>query len=277
MRKKVILVIDDDEMNLQIAKMILEKKLPCEVLCAENGLDGIEILHKRRVSLVLLDIMMPDFDGIETLQEIRGDEKIKDVPVIMLTAATETDTILQAGALGVRDYIRKPFMPADLLARVKKKLAEESSEEILLFGTDADILEHMQKIIEENFSHEALIATSYDDAKKILREHGIKLAIACADMKFIDGFKLLIFMANNEEFGKIPFAVSTPENLRALIDKFNTPAEPAEVVEVKTEEPAEVIEKKTKSETKIVETSAAKKKLANVVTNFIGYELDKRV
>lgn len=277
MRKKVILVIDDDEMNLQIAKMILEKKLPCEVLCAENGLDGIEILHKRRVSLVLLDIMMPDFDGIETLQEIRGDEKIKDVPVIMLTAATETDTILQAGALGVRDYIRKPFMPADLLARVKKKLAEESSEEILLFGTDADILEHMQTIIEENFSHEALIATSYDDAKKILREHGIKLAIACADMKFIDGFKLLNFMANNEEFGKIPFAVSTPENLRALIDKFNTPVEPAEVVEVKTEEPAEVIEKKTKLETKIVETSAAKKKLANVVTNFIGYELDKRV
>ena len=86
MRKKIILVIDDDEMNLQIAKMVLEKKLLCKVIGVDNGVEGIAILKSQRVNLVLLDVMMPDFDGIETLQEIRGDVQIKDVPVMMLTA-----------------------------------------------------------------------------------------------------------------------------------------------------------------------------------------------
>lgn len=277
MKQKNILVIDDDEMNLQIAKMILERKLPCKVFCADNGLDGIEILHKHKVSLVLLDIMMPDFDGIETLQEIRGDEQIKNVPVMMLTATVETDTILQARALGVKDYIKKPFLPADLIGRVSKKLEEEHSEEILLFGDDAKTLERMQAVIEENFKHEAIIATSLDDAAKILREGEITLVVTCADMKFIDGFKLLNFMADEENFGNIPFAVSTPDNLRALIEKLNAPDEPAKpskpVEFAETEEHEEVIAK----EPKIVETPSEKKKIANVVTSFIGYKLDKRI
>ncbi len=53
MRKKKILVIDDDEMNLQIAKMILEKKLSCEIICTDNGKDGVEILRREQVNLVL--------------------------------------------------------------------------------------------------------------------------------------------------------------------------------------------------------------------------------
>ena len=56
-----ILVVDDDEMNLQIAKMILERKLACEVICASSGFDGLEILRNERVNLVLLDILMPDW------------------------------------------------------------------------------------------------------------------------------------------------------------------------------------------------------------------------
>ena len=103
MRKKTVLVIDDDEMNLQIAKMILEKRLPCEVIGADNGVEGIDILKSQRVSLVLLDVMMPDFDGIETLQEIRGDAQIKDVPVMMLTASVDVETVQKAGALDVKD------------------------------------------------------------------------------------------------------------------------------------------------------------------------------
>ena len=113
MREKVILVIDDDEMNLQIAKMVLERKLKCKVIGADNGVEGIDILKTQRVSLVLLDVMMPDFDGIETLQEIRSDPLIKNVPVMMLSATVYLDTVKKAGMLGVRDYIKKPFLPAD--------------------------------------------------------------------------------------------------------------------------------------------------------------------
>ncbi|MBQ6758588.1 MAG: response regulator, partial [Selenomonadaceae bacterium] len=64
MRQKKILVVDDDEMNLNIARMILERKLPCKVLTVDNGIDALEMLRAEQVSLVLLDIMMPEFDGM---------------------------------------------------------------------------------------------------------------------------------------------------------------------------------------------------------------------
>ena len=127
MRKKKIFVIDDDEMNLQIAKMILERKLFCEVIGVDNGMAGIEILRNQRVNLVLLDILMPDFDGIETLKEIRADDKIKDASVMMLTASGDIENIQKVGLLGVKDYIKKPFMPADLIQRVKEKLDEQTA------------------------------------------------------------------------------------------------------------------------------------------------------
>ena len=93
MRKKKILVIDDDEMNLQIAEMVLEKKLACEVFSVDSGEAGIEFLRRERVDLVLLDIVMPERDGLETLAEIRSDARIKDVPVIMLTASSAAENI----------------------------------------------------------------------------------------------------------------------------------------------------------------------------------------
>lgn len=122
--ESVILVIDDDEMNLKIAKVILERKLPCKVICTDNGIVGLDILRRQHVDLVLLDIMMPYFDGFETLEEIRADVIIKDVPVMMLTASGDFENVKQALKLGVKDYIRKPLLPDDLVQRVKNKLAE---------------------------------------------------------------------------------------------------------------------------------------------------------
>lgn len=124
MRKKKILVIDDDEMNLKVAKVILERKLACQVICTDNGIVGLDILRKQHVDLVLLDILMPYFDGLETLEEIRADARIAGVPVMMLTASGDFENVKQALKLGVKDYIRKPLLPDDLIQRVKTKLAE---------------------------------------------------------------------------------------------------------------------------------------------------------
>ena len=280
MREKIILVIDDDDMNLQIAKMILERKLPCKVIGVDNGVEGIDILKSQRVNLVLLDIMMPDFDGIETLQKIRGDDDIKNVPVMMLTASGEIDDIQKTRLLGVKDYIKKPFLPADLVDRVKKILSEVHSEEILLLGDDEDKLQAMQSVIEDNFPHETLIATSTAAAEKILRESEIKLIIACADMKFIDGLKFLAYLAEDESFDKIPFAVTTADKIVELIDKINLPeveeesaVEDSEAVEPPKVEAPPIVEEVAK----LVVTHAEKKKLAKVVPSFIGYELDVNV
>lgn len=271
MRTKRILIIDDDEMNLQIARMILERKLSCEVLCATNGFEGLTILQKKYVDLVLLDIMMPEFDGIETLQEIRNDERTKDLPVMMLTASGEIDDIQKVGTLGVKDYIKKPFMPADLVGRVEKKLAEIHSEEILLIGDDEDTLQDMRELIEKKFSHEVLTAATYNDAVKILDSTGISLILACADMKFIDGFKVLAFVAESEKFDEIPFAVTTTDKLLEVLEKINPNFEKPS--DKKTAKKSPVIKEKSAS----VEDHSEQKKVANVVTNLIGYELDVHV
>jgi len=285
MRKKKILVIDDDEMNLQIAKMVLEKKLSCEVVCAASGIDGLEILRSQRINLALLDIMMPEFDGIETLREIRGDERIRNVPVMMLTASGDVENIHKVGALGVKDYIKKPFMPTDLIKRVEKKLSEIHSEEILVIGDDEEELRGMKEIIEENFPHEALTAANFDDATKILREMDFDLVIACADMKFVDGFKIMNFLSSDEKFSATPFALTTSDKLLGVIEKINAPQ--VEEIEPLTEEIAETdaptieklpVEEKASAEEKIADDSPVihsdKKKIANVVTTLIGYELD---
>ncbi|MBR4904548.1 MAG: response regulator [Selenomonadaceae bacterium] len=301
MSEKVILVIDDDEMNLQIAKMVLERKLPCKVIGVDNGVEGIEILKSRYVSLVLLDVMMPDFDGIETLQEIRHDDLIKDVPVMMLTASGDIGVIQKARLLGVTDYVRKPFLPADLVSRVEKKLAEEKPRtEVLIIGDDAKKLKNLKEIIEVNFKHEVLIAANYDNAIDILRDTKMDLIIACGDMNFIDGFRILAFVASEDKFKTVPFAVTTYNKLFKLVEVMN------EVNQPKVQEPAKVekptVEKKPvkdksspvkepppvkeeiKKETPLVKEVAEspvaqndKKKLAKVVTNLIGYDLDVKV
>lgn len=256
MREKIVLVIDDDDMNLQIAKMVLEKKVKCRVICADNGREGIEILKKERISLVLLDILMPEFDGIETLKEIRSEEKLKNTAVMMLTAASGIDNLKKVYHLGVTDYIKKPFMPADLVKRVTKKLEElEPEQKILILSDSEKELQKMSEVIEKNFEYEILKSTSEAEMEKILSKNEISLVIIDSRMKFLEGYKFLKKLSGNEKIDKIPVAITNSEKINEVIEKINSP--------------------KIEEETVIITEN--KNKLAHVVTNLIGYELDLKV
>lgn len=116
-----ILVIDDDAMNLRMAEFIL-KKNACETVMATSGAEGIERLQNEKFDLVLLDIEMPDMNGIETLEKMRGVSELERIPVIFLTASSEQADVMKADALGALDFVKKPFLPNDLLERVEKAL-----------------------------------------------------------------------------------------------------------------------------------------------------------
>lgn len=121
---KTIMVVDDDDMNLQMAEFILKKEMDVNIVLADSGYKCIELLQKKTaVDLILLDFQMPRMDGIKTLETIRGHREWKDIPVIFLTAAADKNTVIRAGKLGVDDYIKKPFTPADLIERVNKVFA----------------------------------------------------------------------------------------------------------------------------------------------------------
>jgi two-component system alkaline phosphatase synthesis response regulator PhoP len=119
--KKRILIVDDEENILELLKYNLEKN-GFEVVPKDNGEDAIEEMEKEDFDLVLLDLMLPGIDGLEILKFIRGHHRIKNIPVIMLTAKNEEiDTVLGL-EMGADDYIGKPFGVHELLARVKALL-----------------------------------------------------------------------------------------------------------------------------------------------------------
>ena len=120
----VILVVDDDEMNIAMAKSILEMKVRAEILTTTSGSDCLNILQKRQgaIDLILLDIAMPAMDGIQTLSVIRKNPDYADMKVIFLTAAADRETIVKASQLKIADYVKKPFIPADLITRVEKQI-----------------------------------------------------------------------------------------------------------------------------------------------------------
>lgn len=202
----VVLVIDDNDINLQVAKLILEKKLPCRVITADNGYDGLEILRRQYVRVVLLDIMMPDFDGIEVLKEIRADNKLKNIPVMMLTASVDKDNIQQAIKFDVKDYIRKPFLPEELISRVEKKLVikkDSGVSKILIIDDNENNLKELKRILENRFPHEVLTAESGIDGLEILNETEVNLVIASAGLRLITGFRILDFIRREPRFKKV--------------------------------------------------------------------------
>lgn len=203
----VILVIDDDEINLSMAKMILEAKLPCRVITCNNGIQGIEILKRQYVKLLLLDVMMPHVDGIQTLEKIRSEPKLKNLPVIMLTASTEKKHITKAIQLGVKDYVRKPFMPDELIKRVGERLGPittESKQRLLLIDEDVANRNKVKELIESNLPHEVIEANGGIEGMEVLRKQKVQIVVASCDMRLINGNRIIEFMLKDAELRKIP-------------------------------------------------------------------------
>jgi len=116
--KTTILVIDDEDYIRKLLQRMLEEA-GYGVVTAANGREALDMMLQTNVSLVLLDIMMPEIDGFQVLGLIR--EK-SGVPVIMLTGRGEVTALRDAVDLGADDYVRKPFNKRELLARIKAKL-----------------------------------------------------------------------------------------------------------------------------------------------------------
>ena len=127
MAHPVILIVDDDVMNRTMAQMILEMKVQAEYLTADSGQACINVLNQRqgKVDLILLDIAMPGMDGIQTLTRIRQHPEWKNIHVIFLTAAADKTTIVRAAQLKVKDYVKTPFTPDELISRVEKHIAPD--------------------------------------------------------------------------------------------------------------------------------------------------------
>lgn len=118
---KRILVVDDDMMNLKMADFIL-KQNGYEAVLSTSGEDALEKLKTEHIDLILLDIEMPGMNGIETFKFLMLD--YIDIPVMFLTASENPQDEMEAVGLGAADYVKKPFMPNELLMRVSKVFSD---------------------------------------------------------------------------------------------------------------------------------------------------------
>lgn len=117
-RAKRVLVVDDNPDNRAVLAASLSAE-GYELSEAEDGAQAIESIARSRPDLVLLDLMMPNVDGVSVLRKVRGEMAMTDLPVIVVTAMSEAESQAQALEVGADDYMTKPFMPALLRARVK--------------------------------------------------------------------------------------------------------------------------------------------------------------
>ena len=121
---KHILCIEDEPEMIDLIRLILGRR-GFEVEGAAGGKEGLEKMRAQTPDLVLLDLMMPDMDGWEVYQQMKADDKTKDIPVIVVTAKAQSiDKVLGLHIAKVDDYISKPFSPQELLSSVDKVFGE---------------------------------------------------------------------------------------------------------------------------------------------------------
>ena len=173
----VNILVCDDERDIVKAVSIYLRAEGYNIFPAYNGKEALKILEEERIELVLLDIMMPEMDGLDTLSKLREENNI---PVILLTAKSEdTDKVLGLN-VGADDYITKPFNPVELVARVKSQLRRYmqlggktgvvSQDDVLKAG--GLMIDDRSKIVTLDGEELKLTKTEYDILKFMMENRG---------------------------------------------------------------------------------------------------------
>lgn len=121
-----VLICDDDPLLVDLLEYRLGNR-GYRVSVARDGSEALASLAEARPDIVVLDAMMPVIDGYEVLRRIREDATLRDLPVVMLTARKRESDIVGALELGASDYLVKPFIPEELLARLARLLASRKA------------------------------------------------------------------------------------------------------------------------------------------------------
>lgn len=175
--KDTVLIIEDDEINRGILSALLEEKF--NLFEAENGKIGLDILSEnfKKISIILLDLMMPVMDGYEFLQRISQEKRFKSIPVIILTANNADSDQIRALKLGASDFITKPYNPNIITNRIEAIIRLRRSFEIL----SATVLDNLTGVY--------LSQAFFVRAKQILKNHhSVGYDFVCTN---IESFKIM--------------------------------------------------------------------------------------
>lgn len=189
------LVVDDSAVNRMLLRRLLAQ-IGLSAREAEDGTSALEILRdpeEAAIDVVLLDVVMPQLDGYDTLAAIKGDESLRHLPVIMVSGVDELDSVVRCIAMGAIDYLTKPFSPAILGARINASLADKRLRDLELEYLDRQsamlaTIERQKTELSRFLSPQVAALVSTPEGEQLLAGHRRQITAVFCDLRGFTSF-----------------------------------------------------------------------------------------
>ncbi len=220
--KKTILCIDDIEANLFIVQSVIEDMASdlYDIVLASSANEGLSILLKQKIDIVLMDVMMPDIDGFEATKMIKSNRKTKEIPVIFLTAKNDDETIDICYKVGGNDYVSKPFNHVELLSRISFHLASKEKDRLLLEEKEytQSILDLQENLILVTSGTHCITANkALLDFYNINNMYDLKKNFVCIGETFIEGEDYFSLNQSREKFRWVDDVIELSQDKDVLV------------------------------------------------------------
>jgi adenylate cyclase len=222
----LVLIVDDNPVNLDILRTRI-KVHGYEVVTAADGEAALDMVHKRRPDLVLLDVMMPNIDGIEVCRRLKSDATLPFMPVIMITAKADTKDIVAGLEAGADEYLTKPVDQAALVARVKsmlriKALHDTVSEQAACLQTQRAELAAWNRTLESRIAVQVAELERVRQLKRFLSPQLADLVLSAGDGRLLESHRREITVVFCDLRGFSAFSESEePEEVMGVLGEFH--------------------------------------------------------
>ena len=181
--KPTVLIVDDIADNLQILSAILYPK-GFGILLAQSGAEALTIIARERPDIILLDIIMPEMDGFEVCRQLKHNPVTQDIPILFLTAKTETEDLVEGFNCGAVDYIMKPFQREELLVRISTHLKLKHAQDL-----QASQRHLAEQALAESEALHRVVLNNISDAVFLTDDNG-RFSYVCDNASYIFGFSV---------------------------------------------------------------------------------------
>jgi adenylate cyclase len=215
-----LLVVDDIEDNRYALTRRLVREGYANVATAVDGREALELLGSRPFDLVLLDIMMPNVNGYEVLAQMKGDDKLRHIPVIMISAVDEIDSVVRCIELGAEDYLPKPFNPILLRARVGASLERKRLHDQV--AAQAADLAAWNRTLEARVEQQLAEIERVSRLKRFLSPPVAELILSAGDERVLDSHRRAITVLFCDLRGFTAFSeTAEPEEVMVVLRDYH--------------------------------------------------------